>query len=524
MVFDIRVESGLEATMRDGTILRADAYRPMGSGPWPVLLVRTPYDKQNAEVLSRLDPQGAAGRGYLVIVQDCRGRFASDGVWEPLLHDGPDGYDTIVWAASLPASNGRVGTYGPSYLGYTQQAARAAQPPGLCASVPAFTWSDPNDGLMARGGAYELGLMTHWTLSLGFDVLARRYADAPQELASRLAALNGALEDFRSRVVWDSPAEDLPVLRRLGLTTPKPTSAPHQRSAAIPTLTIAGWFDCFLQGSLDNHVAATASGAPTALIVGPWTHDDQSSQGGASLNARELDFLDRHLRPDSSVQAPESPESPESPVQVFVMGTDEWRRFPSWPSQSTESSWYLHPDACLAPLLPPNSPPDSFDHDPDDPVPTLGGAILLGPDFPSGQCDQAQIEERDDVLIYTSEPMKTSLEVIGRVRVELFATSTAPSTDWIARLCDVDEHGVSRNITDGILRAPSAEPQRQPQKHTIDLWSTAHAFLPGHRIRLQITSTCFPRWARNPASSTARQTVHHGNATPSRLILPRTPA
>lgn len=514
--------------MRDGTVLRADAYRPVGSGPWPVLLVRTPYDKQNADVLARLNPQGAAGRGYLVIVQDCRGRFASDGVWEPLRHEGPDGYDTIVWAASLPGSDGRVGTYGPSYLGHTQHAAKAARPPGLCAAAPAFTWSDPDDGLIRRGGAYEFGLMTHWTLNLGFDLLARRYADAPEELASRLAELNSALDDFRMRTIWELPAEDLPTLRHLGLSTPKPDGAPNQ-CTDTPTLTTAGWYDCFLQGSLDNHALAGANGAPTALIIGPWTHDNQSSrigdvdfgpaadaaavEGTRSLAERELDFLDRFLRPEHIADRPE-----ESDVLVFVMGADEWRRFPSWPPESTESAWYLHPDTSLAPYFPPDSSPDSFDHDPDDPVPTLGGAVLLGPDFPSGPYDQSPIEQRDDVLVYTSRPMDTALEVIGRVRVELFAESTTRSTDWVARLCDVDADGVSRNIADGILRSPLAGPQ--PQELVIDLWSTAHVFLPGHRIRLQITASCFPRWDRNPASSSGRQTVHHDSVRPSRLILP----
>lgn len=174
-------ETELEATMRDGTTLRADLYHPPGPGPWPVLLARTPYGKRDPGVLARLDPRRAAARGHLVVIQDCRGRFRSDGEWTPLAHEAPDGYDTIRWAAQLPGANGRVHTYGPSYLGHTQWAAIAAKPPELRAAVPEFTWSNPDDGLTERGGAHELGLITQWTLSLAQNVLARRHANTPPQ-------------------------------------------------------------------------------------------------------------------------------------------------------------------------------------------------------------------------------------------------------------------------------------------------------------------------------------------------------
>lgn len=169
------IEFDAEATMRDGAVLRADVYRPApAGGPWPVLLARTPYGKQDPATLARLDPLAAVRRGYLVVVQDTRGRHRSQGDWQPLLHESDDGYDTVRWAARLPGANGRVGMFGPSYLGHTQWAALTARPPELLAAVPEFTWSDPRDGLLARGGAHELGLITQWTLGLGFDVLNRR--------------------------------------------------------------------------------------------------------------------------------------------------------------------------------------------------------------------------------------------------------------------------------------------------------------------------------------------------------------
>ena len=512
----VRVERGLEATMRDGTILRADVYRPDGDGPWPVLLARTPYGKQDPGVLSRLDPISAAARGHLVVIQDCRGRFSSGGEWEPLTHEGDDGYDTVGWAADLHGSDRRVAMYGPSYLGYTQWAAIHTQPPELRAAVPEFTWSDPADGLITRGGAYELGLVTQWTLTLGFDVLERRYADDPTELRRRLEALNTALV---SHTYWE-----LPALRRLGLPLP---TADHRRPSdvRVPTLVVAGWFDTFLQGSLDNHLRTRDSGALAALIVGPWSHDNQTSRigetdfgptadgtrldDGRPLLTRELDWLDRHLEPDA--------EPDEPPVLLFVMGADEWRGFPAWPPDAVEVAWYLRAGATLSlDPPPPDSPPDTFHHDAGDPVPTLGGALLLTPQFPAGPCDQRPVEQRDDVLVYTTEPLESPLVVVGRIEVHLVAESAAPSTDWVARLCDVDGDGVSRNITDGVLRTPRG-PGR-PGEHMIDLWSTAHAFLPGHRVRVQIASSCFPRWDRNLAS--ARQTVYHDSARPSRIVLP----
>ena len=532
----VRVEADLEATMRDGAVLRADAYRPAGDGPWPVLLARTPYGKQDAGVLSRLDPIGAAARGYLVVVQDCRGRFRSDGRWAPLVREGEDGYDTVRWAATLPGADGRVAMYGPSYLGYTQWAAIRTQPPDLRAAVPEFTWSDPDDGLLTRGGAYEVGLVTQWTLTLGFDVLERRYVDDPTELRRRLEALTAALDDLVAHTYWELPADENPTLARLGL--PRPVAGRRLATTGrIPTLTVAGWFDAFLQGSLDNYGRARGGGTPAALIVGPWSHDNQTGRvgetdfgaiadgsrldGGRSLLARELDWLDRHLKPGLDT------EDEEPPVLLFMMGADEWRRFPAWPPEAVDVAWFLQAGGRLSPDPPPDSPPDTFHHDAGNPVPTHGGALLLAPQSPAGPRDQRLVEQRDDVLVYTSEPMHAPMSVVGRIKVHLVAHSTAPSTDWVARLCDVDGDGVSRNITDGVRRTPRVHPDTggRPREYVIDLWSTAHVFLPGHRVRVQIASSCFPRWDRNLASadaapSVARQSVYHDVARPSRIILP----
>jgi putative CocE/NonD family hydrolase len=515
---EIRMESGLEAAMRDGTILRADAYRPAGAGPWPVLLARTPYGRADAAVLARLNPISTAGRGYLVIVQDCRGRFGSDGIWEPLTHEACDGYDSVAWAARLPGSDGRVCMYGPSYLGHVQWAAIGAQPPALRAAVPEFTWADPHDGLISRGGVYELGLVTQWTLTLGVNVLERRHADRPSDQHPQLAELNAALEELNTAMYWELAADE--PLHRLALPIPS-ASRPALATTSVPTLTVAGWFDCFLQGSLDNHTRARAAGVTADLIVGPWSHDNQTGtfadtdfgasaadgiDDGASLHTREIDWLDQQLNGRHTDEPPQ--------VLVFVMGADQWRRLPSWPPESVQVPWYLRSDRGLSPEPPAqDSPPAVFHHDPDDPPPTHGGALLLPPRFPAGPLDQRHIEERDDVLTYTSEPLASPLEVIGRIIVHLAIDSTATTSHWVARLCDVDTDAVSRNITDGIARTNAGA-----NEAVIDLWSTAHVFRPGHRLRVQITSGCFPRWQRNP--SAARQSVYHDAARPSRIILP----
>ena len=510
----------LEATMRDGTILRADSYQPPGAGPWPVLLARTPYGKRDPGVLARLDPLRAAARGHLVVIQDCRGRFRSDGEWTPLAHESADGYDTIRWAARLPEADGRVYTYGPSYLGHTQWAAIGAKPPELRAAIPEFTWSNPDDGLIQRGGANELGLMTQWTLSLGQNVLSRLHADNPAELEQRLTELNAAIEALTSRTYWELPIGA--PLRRLNLPLPAPNYGQCTATVTVPTLTVAGWYDSFLQGSLDNYVNTRSSGSQAALIVGPWTHDNQTSRigdvdVGAAADSESIDhgrsLLDREL--DWLDQLSQSQPAEDLPVLLFVMGTNQWRRLPNWPPKSVEVPWYLNENGRLSPEPPAlNSPPDVFVHDSHNPVPTHGGALLLTPDFPAGPFDQWQVEAREDVLVYTSTALHTPLEVIGRIRLHLVADSAADSTDWVARLCDVDTDGVSRNITDGVVRTNQAAGE-----WTVDLWSTAHTFLPGHCIRLQITSSCFPRWDRN-FGATGRHTVYHDAIRPSRLILP----
>jgi putative CocE/NonD family hydrolase len=531
---DVAVESAAEAVMRDGTVLRADVYRPAaGSGPRPVLLARGPYGRGDAGILARLDPWAAVRRGYLVVIQDTRGRFGSDGEWEPLVHDQDDGYDTVRWAARLPGADGRVAMYGPSYFGHAQWAAAAAGPPELAAVLPEFTWSDPYDGLVARGGVPERGLLAQWTLGLGFDVLRRRYAAATPERRRALGEWADALSALHARAgaapaAWAPPIlRELPVPGRPGGPALRPVFDGPTARPRLPTLTVAGWYDAFLQGSLDHHVLARAGGRPAALVVGPWTHEDRTARigdsdfgpgadqaaidGGASLLDRELDWLDGVLgRTATTGEA-----AAEPPVLVFVMGVNVWRRLDRWPPEAVGTEWFLRSDGVLSTRPPaPDEAPDSFAHDPADPAPVRGGALLLTAAYPAGPFDQRPVEARRDVLVFTGAPLAEPLEVIGRIRVVLTVAASAGPADWVARLCDVATDGTSVNLTDGVVRAAGPG----PAEVAVDLWSTAHVFRPGHRLRLQVAAAGHPRW--ECASPAAVRTVFHDAARPSRIVLP----
>jgi uncharacterized protein len=541
----VTVEFDVPAPMRDGVVLRANVYRPEGEGPWPTLLMRLPYGKDVPEELPWLDPIQTAARGFMVVVQDTRGRFASEGEWIPLHFEREDGYDTVEWAARLPGSNGRVGMFGASYHGNTQWMAAVEQPPSLAAIAPGLTPSDPLDGLFARGGALELGVTPAWTLMMGVEHL-QRLGLSEQERERRLAALLDDLDRLPTDGYWDLPVHDLATLRRheapeLGtlrtLTDPDVAArcriAGEYERVTVPTLHLGGWHDIFVQGVLDGYMGMAELGRPARLVVGPWTHVTYADPiGELCFGARatrdttdeHVAWFSRHVASDAAADAGDA----QAPVRIFVMGHNEWRDEPTWPLERARMErWHLHAGATLdrdAPAA--DEAPTQFTYDPADPVPTLGGQTVLAPAFPAGPFDQTRIEARPDVLVFTSEPLEHELEVTGRIRVTLHAESSAPSTDWVARLCDVHPDGRSYNLCDGITRiSEGAEHCRQIE---IDLWSTSNVFLTGHRLRVHVTSSSFPRWDRNlntanqhdPHIETAHQRIHHTTNRPSWIELP----
>jgi putative CocE/NonD family hydrolase len=556
---DAVVERDVAMPMRDGTVLRADVWRPATAQRCPVLLQRTPYSKADLSVSvvqTGLDPMRAVEAGYAVVIQDCRGRFASGGRVRPFVDEGADGEDTIAWCAALPFSNGRVGMYGQSYFGATQMLAAARRPPALRAIAPALTGADYAEGWTFRDGALELGFLLYWTLSgLAPDAIARQPEHRQAALrAALLRRLNDpapayerlpvdALDDLADAVGFyrdwlDSEPGD-PVWRAL---------APNARYAdvAVPALHIGGWFDPFLAGTLQNF-AGLQGGGEQRLVIGPWAHaclgdtigdvyfGPTASQAAVDWTALHLHWFDRHLRGADGGGQP--------PVRYFMMGAGEWMDATCWPLADTvERRWHLHSggaantrdgdghlseEPCGA-----QERADRFVYDPRDPVPTVGGAAFLPGIFVAahaGPRDHRAVEERADVLVYSSAPLERAVDVAGDVRVTLSFKSDAAATDVCARLVDVAPDGRAIGLCDGI-RADVTPDQEGPI--TVSLGATANRFRAGHRIRLEVTSSNFPRFARSPNSGVprlragpddlvpARQCVHHDARCPSFLALP----
>lgn len=561
----IRVDYDVPARMRDGTVLRANVYRPLDDGPHPVLLSRLPYGKDLALASSIIDPVVAARRGYAVVVQDTRGRFASEGDFYPFRDEGRDGADTIAWAAEQEWSDGQVGMFGASYFGFTQWSAAIEQPPALRAMAPAVTWSDPLNGHSFRGGAFELGIAANWDLAVGMDTLVRRHRDDVGALVSSFHALVDTYDVLGAGGYLSLPLREFAPLRSTDVapwffdTLARPISelrcAPeavlgHRERVKAPSLNIGGWYDIFVADTIANYSTMRALRVPSKLLIGPWTHVGRANPVGqrnfgfgasAAFVNLERDLGGIQLRWfDHWLKGEENGVLDEPPVRIFVMGANRWRDLTDWPPAADDTRFFLRAGGRLDRDAPRDEEPDAYDYDPADPVPTRGGHLLMSPEFPSGPWDQRVIEARPDVLTFTTDPLETDVEVTGDVRVELWAISSAPDTDFVARLCDVLPDGTSYNLCDGIVRAryrdgygakPASliEPGRA-YRYTIDLWATSNVFIAGHRIRLQVTSSSFPRWDRNPNTAhdlgvdaelrVAHQRILHDSEHPSHVALP----
>lgn len=572
----IVIEKNIEIPMRDGCVLKGDLFRSDSAEKLPVLLNRTPYDKKFPLISSlTLDAIRAATRGYNVVFVDCRGRFASDGVFTCFVDEARDGYDTIEHLARQPWANGKVGTFGASYMGATQWLAAATRPPSLKAMVPAITASDYHDGWTYQGGAFSLFFNVSWTMtSLGLARLMRERTTNPKA-AEEIAVVMGSIDAMRERMDF-LPLKEFPMFR---------AGAPYffdwldhpyyddywralsieERHAEIdvPALNIGGWYDIFQGGTIRNYLGMRGRGAagPAAtLMMGPWHHTlplsslvgqvdmgFRSSPISIDLDGMQLDWFDYWLKGKANGVAD------GAPVRLYVMGRNEWRDEKEWPLPGTEwRRYYLHSrgransahgDGALATDAPGAEPADSFLYNPLNPVPTAGGGLCCYPNsVPGGAFDQAMVEHRGDVLVYSTEPLAEDLEVIGPVKFTLYASSSAPDTDFTAKLVDVGPCGFARNLTDGILRARVRESQSSPRlmrpgqvyEFTIDLWSTANLFKAGHRIRLEVSSSNFPRFDRNPntghdlfadaETQPAMQTVRHDREFASYLTLPVIPS
>lgn len=557
----IIVETNVPTPMRDGVRLFADIYRPSPSGRYPVLLQRTPYDK-SAGRGQFLDAIRAAEQGYAVVIQDTRGRYSSEGEFGPFVSDIQDGYDTVEWCASEPWSNGRVGMYGISYVGATQWLAAIAAPPHLRAIVPGMTAADYHNGWVYQGGALNLAFVAGWTAQFLAAPHLKRLGLTPDQRRDEEAAIMLALDHLR-RTLSHLPLNELPLLRREKLAPyfydwlahpdgddywERSCIASHHSRIQVPALNIGGWYDLFPAGPLDNfagiskHGATDAARAGQKLIVGPWVHafpppaiTGQRNFGWDSvLNWGELQYrwFDHWLKDiDNGVER-------ERAVRIFVMNRG-WRVEDEWPLARTRYTPFflrsggrantLDGDGVLSIDPPAAEPPDAFSYDPMDPVPTVGA---------QGIHDHRRVETRADVLIYSTPPLAEEIEVIGPVKLILFAASSAPDTDFTARLIDVAPNGYAANLCEGIVRARYRDTARRstlmepgrPYQFTIDLVATSNLFQRGHRIRLEVSSSNFPHFDRNlntggPVAESseprvARQTVFHDSSLPSHLLLP----
>ena len=558
----VTVERGVAVKMRDGTVLRADIYRPKTDGSFPVLLERTPYDKNNSSGFGLR----AAAQGYVVIVQDVRGRYTSDGEWYPFKNESSDGFDTVEWAGALPYSDGRVGMFGGSYVGATQMLAAIAHPPHLAGICPVVTASNYHDGWTYQGGAFEQWFNESWTSGLAQDTLNR-------SVRSKTNALNG---------IWKLPLNTYPLFEvpPSGDTDLTRSLAPyfldwlahpdydeywkqwsieeHYSDIKVPMLTVAAWYDIFQGGSLRNYVGVKLHGGSDAARQGQRLLVTIGGHAGSGRKIGDVDFGPAaDLNEDDVIlswydhlfkNAANEFAVPQ-PVKIFVMGANQWRDEDDWPlSRAHQERYFLHSggkansvsgDGVLSSAAPRAEPADRYVYDPANPTPTTGGPLCcdsqhLGP----GPRDQRKVEARDDVLVYSTPVLSEDLEVTGPVSAELFASSSAVDTDFTAKLVDVWPDGFAQNLTEGIIRARYRESQEKPAflnpgqtyKFTLDLWSTSNLFRKGHRLRLEISSSNFPRFDRNlntgedPSSTrkpvTASNSIYHDAEHPSALILP----
>lgn len=575
----MRIDKDVPMTARDGVVLRADVYRPDGPGRFPVLLSRLPYDKNGRRRPGDIDV--FVEHGYVVIMQDTRGRFASDGgEYEPLVWEAQDGHDAVEWAAQLPYADGNVGTMGQSYLGATQYLLAPTRPPHLRAAFPASAPADFHQcWAYHTGGAFELGWQIPYAILMARDTIERQGLTATllPELERVLAAAPTPWapplgpEAYR-RLPLTAWAELLePVAKYLGDYLRHPhDGAPwwainvERRHVEIdvPMYHVTSWYDIFLHGGIANFqglrrfAKTEPARAAQKLLIGPWAHlfpyTSPTSTGTGEIDFGSAALVDLHETQlrwfDHWLKGVDTGILDEPPVRIFVMGDNRWRDEREWPLARTRyTPYYLGGggrantaggDGTLGPAAPAEDPADHFVYDPADPVPTRGGNTLI---LAMGVMDQRPVEARADVLVYTSEVMTAGLEVTGPIAVTLYAASTAPDTDFTAKLVDVHPDGYARNLADGIIRAryrgsrttPTLLTAGEVTRFAIDLWATSHVFLPGHRIRVEISSSNFPRFDRNLNTGedqatgtrwqTARQTIFHDARYPSHVMLPVIP-
>lgn len=549
----IRIDGHVPVPMRDGVKLYADVYRPRREGRFPTIVTRTPYGVQRDGIHEPLIK--FAQRGYVVVVQDVRGRFESEGAWDPFRNEAKDGYDTIEWAARQPWSNGKVGMHGGSYLAHVQWQAATMAPPHLTAIFPVLASTSIYHNTFFHGGAFKLALAFGWgAVRMPNRVMNPQYwhteAWAPDELKYE-------------NIIWTLPLNRIDLEssgQKVGFFRDWLTHQSYdaywraisdeERFSAVkvPAYNLGGWYDLLLGGTLNGFTGVRTKGSK--LIVGPWGHGPTQKFGDMDYGPAAMKQLfDLELRwNDHYLKGVDNGIDQEPPVELFVMGVNKWEHFADWPVPGTKftplylgsggNANSLRGDGKVSFDFASSSPSDKYLYDPHNPVPTLGGNDCCGAPFPAGPRDQRPVESRHDVLVYTSEMLTKPVSIAGPVRMKLYAATDGRDTDFVAKLVDVYPDGRAINLAEGILRARYHQgldkmQLLEPNKtylFDIDMRGTANVFLPGHRIRVDVTSSNFPQYDRNPNTGedlgvsdklrTASQTVFHSGDARSHIVLP----
>ncbi|GAB3049310.1 CocE/NonD family hydrolase [Virgibacillus ainsalahensis] len=546
------VEQDVECTLSDGTVLRADVYRPDQEGRYPVLMIRLPYDKKTPRYYDEyLSVPRMVEAGYVVILQDVRGRFASDGEFYPFIHEGRDGYEAVEWAAGLPYSNGKVGLFGMSYHGYTQLAAAVEAPPSLKAIAPVMTMGDPwAEMLSGESKASNIGNLETWTLaSMIEDQLKRKNGPKAEKVQSYI--------DELPKWLHHAPANEWPPMKDLDPDsyffdaindTLKPehrgkmTLLPKLVDVKTPALFMGGWFDALLPPTIK---AYQAYGGEKMLWVGPWTHEEMSGQAGEKFfacGAEEIGvdkikdpteihilFFDKWLK--------DKPLPINKPVHLYLTGQEKWEGYEQWPPAAEEREFFLdsrgasqsrHGDGQLLSEPATRQTSSLLKLDPANPFPTNGGGVLIAGQA-SGMFEQGELQDRSDVLVYTSMTLEEDLDILGVVRTSIWASSPTPLLDLFVRVSDVEPDGKVYNVVDTFHRVSVTE-KGKPLSVDLAINHTAYRFKEGNRLRVEIAASNAPHFDVNlnngrttrtsSGGSVAFEHIYHGEEYPSRIMLP----
>ncbi len=554
--YAVEMRLNIPTPMRDGVNLSSDIYLPRTSGTFPPVLMRTPYSNNMEPIIE--EARSLANKGYVCIAQDVRGRWDSDGTHNPFHHHAEDGYDTQEWIGGQEWSNGKIGMAGASYLGLVQWQSAPERSPFLSCLAPRVICGDFYSGLLYPGGAFQLNVALTWGMrtngrtaqSIDFHNWTEAFRSLPIKEMDEMAGRRLHFwKDWVEHPNYDAYWAANNVEEKWG-------------EIAVPAFNMGGWYDLYAQHAFINFNGLrqhgyTKEARQSRIIVGPWPHAlSTSSRTGdidfgagsmVDLDAEELRWCDYWLKGIDICIAD------DPPLRLFIMGINQWRDEHEWPLARTQwQKWHLHSDGHANTVLgdgqlaidqPQAQSADQFTYDPEFPVQTMGGNNCCSPHIvPWGPYDQRPVEMRNDVLCYTSSPLQADLEVTGPIKLILYAATDALDTDWTGKLVDVAPDGYAKNLCDGILRAryrdSFTEPQMlEPDKiypFEIDLGVTGNVFLKGHSIRLEVSSSNFPRFDRNPNTGhpfgtdaelrPAKQTIYHSSAHPSHILLPVIPA